>query len=75
MSGCGGCSRRRDLLTRTFTKLLPRRTASTPVVNVSAGGVNLTPRGYVAKCKYCLEEGVASPTPEKAVLTCECKPE
>ena len=72
MAGCGGCANRRELLARTFTKLLPRRAASKPVVNVSSVGVNLTPNGYVAKCKYCLEDGDPSPTPEKAITTCGC---
>lgn len=70
---CGGCKNRRELLTRMFTKLVPRSSAPKPVVSSGAGGVTMTTKGYVAKCKYCLQDGEPSPTPEKAVTTCGCE--
>ena len=72
MAGCGGCKNRSDLLKRTFTKLVRRNPVSAPIVHSGSSGAILTPKGYVAKCKYCLSESKPSPTPEKAVLTCSC---
>ncbi len=72
MAGCGGCKNRRDLLNRTFTKLVRRKPVSAPIVQSGSSGAMLTPKGYVAKCKYCESESKPSPTPERAVLTCGC---